>query len=409
MNLHSDLKLKLKSSSMYYLFLFLIVSFNVFTYAQVYYNFSLNVFLFTMCLATAKLQDYEIILIIKEFFIWCGVILVMSFALLMSSREHFIYNLITENLHIFIALTLYIITTARMEYKANKVFLIGVTAVVLIGSVASFVVLQNDVNASRLLAGAATELQRSVYYQMGVGGYGYIYFIVFLNYALLESVSAWNSLMQKILVIICISINALVIVFASYSIALLMGFLLLALFLIKRKSKRKTIILFLIFVSAFLTFKNDIFAFIKNIADQLELYYVSKRMEQLINADLNNSYSNLRRMELYKESWDAFLSNILVGTSNVGGHSQVLDVLGKYGLFGVTYITYLIHVIKRCVKTVHNNTSFIVFTLYFLFAFIDRIDARETIMGVLLVVPLYMFFSNKKTEESASNSGELEN
>lgn len=395
----------LNRTTVFFCLLFGIVFFNVFTYAQIYYSFTVNTALFILCIFIAAPDKSVFHEMSHEILVWCGMVLAVVFVLLATSRDADIYPFITQNLHFLIGIILFLAVRDQFQNKQHEFLIIAILAVILISSIATYQVLANDVNASRQLAGAATEAERLLYYKKGVGGYGYIYLLVFLNYALLTSLKAKGMLPLKVAAITCMVINVLVIVISSYSTAILIQIVLIGLFLADRKSKRKTIVIFWGVAMVLFWLRDDIFRYLKDLADNMDLYYVSKRMGQLLKADNNDSYDNLARSKLYMKSFETFLQHPFFGNNDIGNHSQLLDALGKYGIFGLAYIGYFIHILRKIAHALANNSVTILYGIFFVFACIDRIDSREILIGLLCVVP--MFLLSVQTNVEQNNASEM--
>ena len=74
-----------------------------------------------------------------------------------------------------------------------------------------------------------------------------------------------------------------------------------------------------------------------------EIYYVTKMNSTSTFSDV------YLRQEVYRKSWILFLDNPLIGgwfNSNIGGHSEILDLMGSMGLFGILFLLIILWTIK---------------------------------------------------------------
>ncbi len=380
--------------------IFAIFVYNIFTYLQGFYNFYINVGLVIGCIVIMKKTEEDWTRIKKEILFWLIMVSLISIALLFSSRESQILTVSKQNLHLLIAAILFQLIFHHFENIYTESIFDGLTLIIIISSLGTLIILLDDTNASRQLAGAASDDERALYYSQGVGGYGYIYFITFFNYALLSRFRKTKQTIKNLILILCFSINIVTIVRSSYSTAILFEVILIGLFVsnISKSKNASFIFLGVVFLMYFL--KDYLIIFIQEISESYELSYVTKRMDQLLDAEKTDSYDSLRRAILYKQSFLEFLDKPLFGGDNYGNHSQFLDALGRFGACGLSYLAYHIHLIKNSIKSLKGINFLIFYFLFLLFASLDRIDAKEIIIGIYCIIPLifYLYGQDNKND-----------
>ncbi|KDE46144.1 hypothetical protein [Geobacillus sp. CAMR5420] len=218
----------------------------------------------------------------------------------------------------------------------------------LVGSIQTYLGLQKFPYASRTLATANHSLQYS-YLGMGIGGFGFVYSLVFVTilslYLLKKNIPRLGNMYKSlyILFIICL---LLTIIKASYATALIFTFVgIILVFTIKGlRSLIIGVFLALIFILAIP--KESIAEFLVNVAylfKDNDIVYVKfmDLAETFLGESADSQTAN--RGHLYLTSLITFIQNPLFGiygpfgnqdNGQIGGHSGWLDLLAMYGIFG---------------------------------------------------------------------------
>lgn len=265
----------------------------------------------------------------------------------------------------------------------------------LIGNIFTISVLQTESEAARLLAGAATKSQRMDYYVRGVGGYGYVYGSILLLYPVMFWIKIETNKFVKSFLMCVLCSGFVMIFYAAYTTALLLLVLSVVLWFAHNLMKKNVWILLLIvfggvYVGRFFILDNIILLF-----DSLELSWFSKRFNELYYVMSGNDYDSLSRSYLYGKSLNCFYSNPFWGGLDIGGHSEVFDMLGKYGLVGACFLGCCIHFFYRFIKNypVKYKVSFVVLLLFIV---VNPLDQMVMLPMCLFVTPLLIDYLVRK-------------
>lgn len=294
---------------------------------------------------------------------------------------------------------LYRLTRDNVNRKLKAALTIIFIAFFAVSVILTLTTLSFDSNASRLLAGKATESERAAYYAKGVGGYGFVFGSVFISYALVKFGRRINFKPGKIAIIALLAVIAVMVILASYTTAIILFFILLFVSAFTSAKKHNWIGFVLLFAGALLVilFRNSIFEMFAQLGKNLELPYVENRFTQLLRASDEGSVEGLRRYTLYKESLDAFFSQPLTGAAKVGGHSEIFDLLGMYGVLAIPFIVSQALMFRQMAKDSVFKVE-IVYWIFFAYMFIDTVDSIVTIPIIYYILPFILSYSDDEKE-----------
>ena len=377
------------------IFLVLIYVFNVFTFSQAFYSYYINIILFAVLFLIMPVELKYPGPIIG---FWVLMIASCSVPLLINRNISEIVSLFINMTH-FLIWPLLLVLSIKI-FSANKLrsFAIFSLIIILISSLATLRILFTDINASRLLAGAADEATRMQYYTRGVGGYGYIYGIVFLNAALLMWQKNIKNQWMRLFVIAVIIVNYITILYSSYTIASILS---IALFVIALYSSSKRSTSFLIFAALALLmvlFNGYVLELLKTLSDDIGLEYVSLHLQQLIEVGESDSLENIRRVSLYSISIKSFLRNPLLGSGETGDHSQILDGFAKYGMFYLPFILYIVKIGESWRKLLKNKRPYLIYILFFAFMLVNTCNDIRIPAVILFQLPLTLLVAEHEGE-----------
>lgn len=221
-------------------------------------------------------------------------------------------------------------------------------------------------DSSRIMASGVTgESGEQVlqYSKLNIGGYGFVYGLVVLMPFLFYGARRLN---HKVFYIISIALSILTVIFTQYSIALVTVVVLIAAVIVfTRKNTALSVTIAVIAVLGFFLMKDYIIEFLKMV---MQIFYdndfrfLSDRLGvliELLNSSMLTGHA-LVRTNLYQMSFDAFLANPLVGSvfspHSLGGHSEILDILGAIGIVG---LAILVLILSEHVKNIrlHKGTN----------------------------------------------------
>ena len=307
-----------------------------------------------------------------------------------------------------------IIIVQTNDIKSAKLIIRVFLTISIITAITTYIGCRIYPGASRALAVTNVEDMEyyNIYTSMNIGGFSFIYSIVFLVpllIVLMKNQSYFKNSKLVFLMSLCSLIVIGLAVFSSeYTLAVLLFlFSLSLLFFTRRLSAVKLLTLTILSVSLFLLFK-PIFGEMlvgfsanltsENISSRLFDIGVSVQGEEIID---NNSAMNIR-MEKYMKSFNSFVSNPF-GTwffkkPEVGGHSFILDNMARYGIFAIFLFILMIRQIYRLYLLKFRQKSYYGYGLIMLFMFIVLSVVNPGLFFVQLtfVMPLFFFLLTHK-------------
>lgn len=373
--------------------------FHISTFFQVYYSFyatcgiALAIFLFFIIFNFRHLSFMDVPLLLVM--ISSAVIISMGAIL----KDKSLTEMFGKYFPYILWPLLYRLTRGNVNRKLKAALTVIFIAFFAVSVILTLTTLSVDSNASRLLAGKATESERAAYYAKGVGGYGFVFGSVFISYALVKFGRRINFKPGKIAIIALLAVIAVMVILASYTTAIILFFILVFVSAFTSAKKHNWIGFVLLFAGALLVilFRNSIFEIFAQLGKSLELPYVENRFTQLLQASDEGSVEGLRRYTLYKESLDAFFSQPLTGAAEVGGHSEIFDLLGMYGVFAIPFIVSQALMFRQMAKDSVFKVE-IVYWIFFAYMFIDTVDSIVTIPIVYYIIPFILSYSDDEKE-----------
>ena len=241
-------------------------------------------------------------------------------------------------------------------------------------------------SASRLLASTGDDYYtetRSLYRELNIGGYGYIYSLVFAILPL-GLISKKSSFFIKIFYITSIVLFFITIVLGAYMIGiLLVCTMLILLFVNPEKIKITTI--FTLFLCLFLL-RFVFLDILVSVGEQYDITALSKHAEELLSGTYSAGDKYNSRIHIYYNAILNWLDSPICGQLfghvsseyRRAGHSQLLDFLEKYGLFAYVYVMFLKYLYKFVMNGIRINLMKKYYKLYYIvmivFMFINRFD-----------------------------------
>lgn len=373
--------------------------FHISTFFQVYYSFyatcgiALAIFLFFIIFNFRHLNFMDVPLLLVM--ISSAVIISMGAIL----KDKSLTEMFGKYFPYILWPLLYRLTRGNVNRKLKAALTVIFIAFFAVSVILTLTTLSVVSNASRLLAGKATESERAAYYAKGVGGYGFVFGSVFISYALVKFGRRINFKPGKIAIIALLAVIAVMVILASYTTAIILFFILVFVSAFTSAKKHNWIGFVLLFAGALLVilFRNSIFEIFAQLGKSLELPYVENRFTQLLQASDEGSVEGLRRYTLYKESLDAFFSQPLTGAAEVGGHSEIFDLLGMYGVFAIPFIVSQALMFRQMAKDSVFKVE-IVYWIFFAYMFIDTVDSIVTIPIVYYIIPFILSYSDDEKE-----------
>lgn len=261
--------------------------------------------------------------------------------------------------------------------------------------------------ASRALATGMSDSPFLIrdYLMANIGGFSFVYsmvmFVPILIYTWKNHRVISHGMMFGILSIGYIGIIFFTLVTAEYTTAILLFILCISLFFIGNTlNVKKLILLGCISFFLFLVLKGTISDVLLNISENVESANISERLKDLSfslnnnNIDSSNYDSDLIiRQNHYNKSFESFIANPLGSWTQkaVGGHSFILDSLGKFGILGIFCILLLyVKLYKLYVLPLKGNNcyGYVLFT-FFVFIITTFVNPMLLLDSIMFILPLY--------------------
>jgi len=251
----------------------------------------------------------------------------------------------------------------EINEKINKKALINIFLVLYTVSCATTIAGNLKYNIpSRYLATSVIEESMVYRYRMeNIGGFGFCYLTLFLVPLLLYALKR----KQSKLYLIPLILSYLCAIESEYVILIgLLGIVTVWTLLDKLSDEKKFLILVIELISLVVIVMNldGIFQFLLNITNDHESIY--RRINEIYTmyqmGGVDATSDVFLRGEVYGRSWELFLDNPLMGSlgaSKVGGHSEILDLLGSAGLLAYVFVFSIIWCIRKDLFISLSNLS----------------------------------------------------
>lgn len=370
------------------------------TFFQGVYNVLLHVALLGMCfLVIGRLNQRSVTLLIVS---------VLPMALLVGLSFNNVSSTPIAQIGFFLHYISWIVLLLAVNETfsdGQKRFLIRLIIVIaIISNLASIAVLLTDADASRLLAGSVTEKAQADYYSRGLGGYGYVYAMVFLTYGAIVWLINTKNRFEKILLIVYLITNYLFLLLSSYTLAIIFALVLTVAALTTKMQFVSANVLLVTVALLIILLGEPLLNLGINFAEKMDLPWIVKRLSQLNEAQMTGDYMGLTRSQLYLRSLQSFAENPLTGQGVVGGHAHMLDWLGMFGICAIPAM-WLMYVFCREAYKIGKRKNFVIFyIIFFVFTFIDTCSAMQIPVIVLFGCPLILNLMSSQETKPAPES-----
>lgn len=230
-------------------------------------------------------------------------------------------------------------------------------------------------DVSRILASSSAS---KIYNWYNIGGYGFIYSLVL---AIPGIIYIYHESKNKKYLIV-LALFYFCIIRGEYTIALLLSLPSLILLISWKKSVKRLVQIGVISILFFQLFRYQfakIILALSHFFSRLNVNFLDYRLMQLYNSIiLGEMKGGLNvRANLYEMSFNSFIENPIAGnlfttssTGAIGGHSEILDLLGGAGLLGVSIFSLLIFLHILTINKALRGTKLKSYTLYIMALFI---------------------------------------
>lgn len=309
----------------------------------------------------------------------------------------------------------------KKDYETLSKIALMTLVFFVIGSIQTSIGLILNPMASRIIATGIGhyEVEKLIFNQMGVGGFGYIYASCFILISVLYLAIKNNHNLgatKKFFVVITFLSLITMIFKASFAIALMIiisGFLLVLIVNNKKTLIISMVILVILFFTIPTNIVGNLFMNAANIFVDNDVMY--EKLTELGISFLQHEESSQTnmRIDLYSLSFSGFLKHPFFGIygpmgnslDSIGGHSGWLDLLAYYGLFsGVPLFLIIYYNFKKQLsfyKKVNYYGYLIV--IYFLFIVLGLINpvlyVYEIGFAIFTLVPIIPFLADVSINE----------
>lgn len=217
--------------------------------------------------------------------------------------------------------------------------------------------------AARILAtiSSSQDTNAITYNWYNIGGYAFVYFVVLL-YPIL--ILAYKQKKINIIVALIGTISIfLMVILSEYATAFLLIMISSTLYFMDRNfSKRGVWILLIASLLLILFLNNYVSQFLTYISSITGSETIAERFAALAGGKTGLESSESNRIALYRKSFSTFLSSpflgsFLSGGGGLGGHSFILDNLGRYGLIGIVLLFLMYRKIYLYFIAIFENQS----------------------------------------------------
>lgn len=296
-------------------------------------------------ISTTKLKSYRLFNDVNRLLLLLLCLVIYFFALLLKD----LMNLYID--HAFVLVYIFLFLSAA-KYVINvypkdviRKFVLFNMALLCVSYISGLSVLDIYPYASRDLAGAQSEEMILFYKSIGAAGYGFIYGNAFLSIGCLYAFFKSRKIMAKVFLMICYVLSSILILRASYSMAMFVWFIFLVCSILFRKKIEKwyfVIVVIIIGIIMF-SFRIEIVESLIAFGEFVGADAFCMHMNQILRSLSNGGWeSELARIPIWEKALSNFISNPIFGSIENIGHSFVLKHLALFGLLSTPIFAYMI-------------------------------------------------------------------
>lgn len=336
---------------------------------------------FGLWFISALLIDRQWLIGNTSFFLILGGIIILDFIVGVSNNDYFATIDGINKMPIYCWVFFYLFYIYNV-YRPKFI----VYAILLLFLISCYFTITGNIalpGASRLLASSMDTFveERSIIRTMNVGGYDFIYALVFLTLPLL----LWckNNIMRTLVCYSLLSIFVVTVVLGAYMIGILLMVTLFALSFVDFKKIHLSRIIIILIVCFLL--KDFFLEILSNVGDQYKIAALARHAEEIESGSYGDGDKYNNRWFIYLGALQNWLQSPIFGhllgkpvELERSGHSELLGYLEKYGIFCLIYIAYFktyYQRVKSSYLTLQAQNAFVLlFAVFIVFGFIDRFD-----------------------------------
>ena len=316
-----------------------------------------------------------------------------------------------------ICLGFYILKNNEKQLQGSvKVFSVVIVITFLITALTTIIGCIKNPNAARILATTATSQDSTAvsFNWQNIGGFTFVYSCTLLYPLVILGFK--QKKIPLILVIVFTAVEFALAINTEYTISLMLIMFSSFLFLLPRDlSPKKFFVISIVAIVLVVLFSSLIAVFMDYVGQLIGNEMMGEKMMAVFSGKEAMDSMEDRRMDRYSLSLETFLNNPLFGCflsgkidGKLGGHSFILDTLGKYGLLGgaILFFSYR-SVYKAFYKPFKEKMGFgFVIWLFAQPIILSALNTGMWLDNLCLFSPilLIMMFGVEKKNESALDS-----
>lgn len=331
---------------------------------------------------------------------------------LVSGYKADVESLIKSHIYSYIFMIMGLFYVYNSKKFNFKYVLYAIFILMLISYIATIVGLQKYPTASRDLASGINPLCDH-FKKIGIGGFAFIYqtpIIIASCILIINNIK----LQQKILLLLFVLIMIFTVYQSDYTTALITVFISIMLIIYFKSGKNtllKFIILGIVSIVVYLLRVQILEFIVNNVIKEDNI--IRMRLIEFLKS-MTSDDVEFNRFELMKESLEAFVKNPIIGEiglaeKSVGGHSDLVDTLGKYGIIGfILYNVMFLNLMWKNFKTYKNikfKIGYAIICFIFIFTRLNNsIIGAQNISGAMFLVSSIILLNFNKIENNIDNS-----
>ncbi len=281
------------------------------------------------------------------------------------------------------------------DKETLRKFIIVNIVILLVSQVLGINVLNQYPYASRDLAGAATKITINFYKSLGAAGFGFVYGNVMCLIGIVYAFRNSKQKFQKFILVLSAIASIVLIVKASFSIAIISTGLILILTLgyyNKRKNKQLYMLLLAIVFILIFVMRESLLRHLISFGEAINSQAFTLHMKELLIAVQNESFSTeLARFPIWERAVNEFLKSPLYGGKWSGGHSFILKHLALFGLCAVPALSMTFYIFKQWKKYIPRGICNITIAIFIFITLLNSYASVETQTFVFLLLPCMLY------------------
>lgn len=381
-------------------FLTLIMTYDTLTFINAKYNFYLSAAFAVLFIAITYIQGYAWNFRHSRN-IWFVLTFLTFFIMFANGAGEKWATYVSGIMHIFFWSNCFDFLMLNFRRKEIRTFLVVNLIILLISIIATLRVLELYPLAARALYGKAEGISDSSFlFDLGCGGFGFVYGLVYLSMGLLACMKEKIITRHKIIILLYLLLCYYLILYAEFTTGMIITILSVLLVLFY-SDKHKVVFLFVACIIAILisSFYGVILESIDAFAKINNISILSDKVGLINNAIASKSVDSLSRAACYSKSIEGFLSSPIFGSGQSGAHSQIMDTFSYIGIFAIPYVVYLTKTIFAYADHIGKKYTHILAVMFYALAILNPFVDMTLVAIVFLLCPVAVFLATQTESE----------